>query len=106
MRPQAEELEGKESIVQPSFKQRLDTLKYVAVSEAEKSISKRKDKVKVQGKKATMSTVHIPATYLWIALLLGFISVFIAFCWSTERTQSSKHRTNFYQSTYSHRNKF
>ena len=82
-RPQSEEivneLEGKESIVQPSFKQRLDTLKYVAVGEAEKSISKRKDKVKVQGKKGTMSTVHIPATYLYIALLVGFFSIFIAF---------------------------
>lgn len=79
------ELEG--SIIQPSFKQRLDTLRYVAVAEGEKSVSKGKDKVEVQGKdkvkvrgkKATISTVQIPTKYMWIGLFVAFISIFVSF---------------------------
>ena len=79
LRPAAKEIVSefkKASIVRPSFKQRLDTLRYVAVSEAER---KRKDKVEVQGKKVTKSTMQVPTKYMWIAVFLAFISVFIAF---------------------------
>lgn len=83
LRPTAKEivneLEKKASIIHPSFKQRLDTLRYVAVSEAEKRMVKRKDKVEVVRKKVIKSTVQVPTKYMWIAIVVAFISIFLAY---------------------------
>ena len=75
------ELTEKASLARPSFKQRLDTLKHIAVSEAEKGTAKKKDTTKVRKKNvsAKSTTVLVPTKYMWIAAFVAFISIFITF---------------------------
>lgn len=84
------ELTEQESQARPSFKQRLDTIRHIAVNEAEKGVAKRKEATKVGKKKVpTKSTaVQVPTQYIWIAGLFAFLSIFVAFQFGVHNERS------------------
>ena len=79
LRPSASEivqqLEEKVTIIPPSFKQRLETLSYMANRE----VKDRKGSDKRKTVKKKINTVHIPTSYLWMAAIVPLIAIFIAY---------------------------
>ena len=84
------ELTEKESLARPSFKQRLDTLRHIAVNEAEKGAAKRKVTTKLGKKNVPIksTTFQVPTQYMWLAGFVAFLSIFAAFQFGVHNERS------------------
>ena len=72
-----EQLHEKVEIVPPSFKQQMETLKYVAEKEVEKSKEKEQHEVREkEGRKIKSSIWSSPRSYMFYGFLLVIISIF------------------------------